>query len=899
VTIANNVMVPPESNAQPLIVGKEGENFKWDANVAKQGAAIGDAGSAGIKLVDLKMTRGADGVWRRDGDKPREHKPLAAGDDVGTTWRKQHAVSSAAINADALLAAAEKSGKPIEMSNEKLSVRVDSETRKVTVKSIARAGWAVESLALCPEILNAGGVALRSVEHKDALGTAQAVEFESEGGAQRVWIYKNLPFVFTRATLRDAGATSGDLRKVTPISFQVSPGKADLSKTRFFGSDGLGEKGKARPSYVFLAVVEPESNAGLVTGWITHDRASGIVEPKLSNGKLIIDSRSEYGMPAMNGRKEERGETYVIGFFDDARLGLEQFADATAKINDIKLPPVPNGYSTWYHGKSTGTTGALDQKRMAELAKFADENHLDAYGLNFLQIDDQWQVQRRDFTTHKKGDNAPYADGMKKTADTIKQHGFFAGLWITPFGWQGQDVQDGKDSPNKTALKDKPDYFVKRQDGSVYQVRWAGDCLDMSNPEARKFLGDVIGRMTHEWGYKLLKIDGLWAGMACKILYPSPDYRDDGLGDAVFYDKNKTNVEVYRDGLKLVRESAGKDVFLLGCNIAQNMRTMGASIGLVDGMRVGPDIKADWGAVVRCARPATWLYFWNGRVWHNDPDCLMLREPLTIENGQAWASWIALSGQMNLVSEWLPGLPPERLDIYKRTIPNHGKITARPVDLFDREMPRMWHLSYGEGDDRVDLVGLFNWNAPARQSSDSAAMEEPTSPEATGARRVETGPITIKLDPARLGIPGGAEQQFISFDYWAKAFLPAFSGAQEIQLAPGTCKVIALRKKIDRPQLLSTSRHITQGLVDVVKVEWDAGKRALRGRSRLVGGDAYEFRMDTAGAVMQTISLSADDQSANVSASPKQEGNHLRVTLNSPVTREVSWEIRFSGGGGQ
>src|SRR5205085_4967673 len=118
---------------------------------------------------------------------------------------------------------------------------------------------------------------------------------------------------------------------------------------------------------------------------------------------------------------------------------------------------------------------ASDQDRMARLAKWSKENHLDEFGLNFLQIDDGWQVARRDFTTYKP--NGPYADGMKKTADAIHAQGFKAGIWLTPFGWQGQDVQDGKNVPNKTVLKDHSDYFVHRSDGSIYQVHWAGDCL--------------------------------------------------------------------------------------------------------------------------------------------------------------------------------------------------------------------------------------------------------------------------------------------------------------------------------------------------------------------------------------------------------------------------------------
>ena len=62
-----------------------------------------------------------------------------------------------------------------------------------------------------------------------------------------------------------------------------------------------------------------------------------------------------------------------------------------------------------------------------------------------------------------------------------------------------------------------------------------------------------------------------------------------------------THVEAYRTGMKIVRETAGKDVFILGCNLAQNMRILGPSIGFVDAMRIGPDNKA--GLVADDARP--------------------------------------------------------------------------------------------------------------------------------------------------------------------------------------------------------------------------------------------------------------------------------------------------------
>jgi hypothetical protein len=707
--------------------------------------------------------------------------------------------------------------------------------------------------------------------------------------------------VCAKVSLKNSGALPLTLKTIIPVSCAIESSSSSSPDLKVFGSDGPALASKGKTSYVFLALVDPKTRAGLVSGWLTHERASGVVALQGDGGPLHFDARSEYGRRVIAPGESFEGETFAIGFFDDCRDGLEALADATAKINQIKLLPPWSGYSTWYHGKATGSTGALDEKRMAQLAKFAHDQHLADYGLTFLQIDDQWQVGRRDFTSHKP--NGPYPGGMKKTADVIHANGFKAGIWLTPFGWQGKDQRTDQQGrvqkmPNETVLKDHPDWFVHRQDGTVYDVFWAWDCLDMSHPQARQFLKDVVTRMTHDWGYDLLKIDGLWAGMACKILYPSPAYRGDGLGDAVFYDKNKSNIEIYRDGLRLVREAAGKDVFLLGCNIAQNMRTMGGSIGLVDAMRVGPDIGAKWDNVVRCARPASILYFWNGKVWHNDPDCLMLRDPLTVENGRAWGSWIALSGQLNLVSEWLPDLPPERLDIYKRTVPNHGH-TARPVDLFERDLPRIWHLTWGEGEDRHDVVGLFNWNPPGGASGRNVAaatQEEPTEAAArTEKSRGEGESVKLSIDLAQLGIPDAQGAKVVGFDYWDNSFVPAFDGTKEFDVPAGSCKIIAVRRVSDHPQLLSTSRHVSQGLPDVIEAKWDPAKRTLCGRSKLVGNDPYELRIDASSSMkMSDASVSSDDRGAGVSAQGNQDGRQVRVSINSPVTREVTWEVHFA-----
>jgi len=424
-----------------------------------------------------------------------------------------------------------------------------------------------------------------------------------------------LPFVCVRTRIHNGGSEQTVIDTVTPVSFDLDLGKAP-NDLRALGCDGLTPADKDRIGYTFLAVANPATRAGVVAGWLTHERGSGVVLSSANESSVRIEGRSEYGKLLIEPGQTAEGELFAVGYFDDGLVGLEAYADAIARANRVKLRPVTSGYCTWYH------SGALSEKRMAQLAEFCEEN-LTRFGFKVLQIDDGWQISERDFTTYNP--DGPYPGGMKANADKVRAAGMTAGIWFIPFGWNHE----------RPAFENHQDWFVHRDTGEVYDVHWAGDCLDMTHPEARSFLRDVVSQITKEWGYKYIKIDGLWTGMAVKILYPEPGYRDDNLGDAVFHNPRKTNVEAYRDGLKLVREAAGDDVFILGCNIAQNMRTLGASFGMVDGMRVGRDIGADWLKIKPCVEMGSRLYFMHNRVWYNDPDCLMLREPLTLEQARA------------------------------------------------------------------------------------------------------------------------------------------------------------------------------------------------------------------------------------------------------------------------
>jgi len=126
-------------------------------------------------------------------------------------------------------------------------------------------------------------------------------------------------------------------------------------------------------------------------------------------------------------------------------------------------------------------------------------------------------------------------------------------------------------------------------------------------------------------------------------------------------------------GYAAIRRGAGDDTFLLGCGAP-----LGSAIGLVDGMRIGPDVAPWWEvpprrrgppgyegtmpATANALRAVQARQFMHRRLWLNDPDCVMLRTTdteLSVDEVRRWALAVGDSGGMVMVSDDLANLGPD------------------------------------------------------------------------------------------------------------------------------------------------------------------------------------------------------------------------------------------------
>ncbi len=654
--------------------------------------------------------------------------------------------------------------------------------------------------------------------------------------------------------------------------------KADQVKV--LGTAGLTKISDNPGSYMFTAVANPDSNKGVVAAWLTTNKASGIVFTKQTEtNKIVIQAEAQYGrweIPAQADAASLQGEILLVGLFDDCRIGLEEYGNLIADYYKIKLHPQPAGYCTWYSNQF-GRAGQEQSTR--EFIDMAAEQ-LAPFGFTVFQIDDGWQKggsrngPNKNFTQHNP--QGPYPSGMKATADYIKSKGFTAGLWLMASSGNWNDPY----------YADKQDWFVKgavnypapgqentrrfKQTisiGKPYDTFWGGTCFDFTNPVVQNYVKNEFDQISNNWGYKYFKMDGLWTAMGVMQNYINDGYSADDIGDQIFKDMSKPQVEIFRDALKLYRAGAGEDSFFLGCCIAQNMRSMGASYGLLDAVRIGPDNGANWGGICRGPVRGTARYFYNGRVWYNDPDPVYVRDGVPLCQSRLICTWAAISGQLYLFSDWLPTLSEQRVDLLKRTMAPHRCYNARPVDLFESELANIWNLTDG----KYTILGLFNWNA-----KDKLTLNKPVE--------------KFDLD---------ADSTYVGYDFWSNSFIVPFKGSFTTEISPASCRAISLRKMESNPVLVSTSRHVCSPLFDVQNEAWDNQQLVLSGTSMVVGNDAYELRIISSnGLKLAADALSVEGNNSNTVSKPiiTQQGPCIRILFTSSQSGKINWKVRFEKG---
>lgn len=341
---------------------------------------------------------------------------------------------------------------------------------------------------------------------------------------------------------------------------------------------------------------------------------------------------------------------------DPGPLYSEYAARWGAEAGARTATPAPAGWCSWYQYFSSVTP---DDVR-ANLALAA------AHGLQVVQVDDGYQAAIGEWLEPRPS----WAGGTAAVAADIAGAGLRPGIWTAPFL-----VDEGG-----RLARDHPDWVLGR---AMHNPRWWGGwalALDTTNPAVRDHVSSTLAALV-EQGFGYHKVDFLYAAAL-------PARRAD---------PSCTRAQALRLGMEAVRRGVGEGAFLLGCGAP-----FGPAVGVVDAMRVSPDVTDRWQPrhplpgfqeAASCARNAVATSVLRAplhrRLWVNDNDCLLLR-PVQTELDRAQrrllAATVAGAGGFTVVSDDLSLYGAEEWELLD-DVRAAGAGRDRPLDLDDPFAP--------------------------------------------------------------------------------------------------------------------------------------------------------------------------------------------------------------------
>jgi len=563
-------------------------------------------------------------------------------------------------------------------------------------------------------------------------------------------------------------------------------------------------------------IFDPQSKKSAVAGFITGDKAGNIIvtdfNPALSgkeNRRLGISDYAGQSIyrPPLPIKSGFSSEILYLDFFESSPFdALEKYADAIPKWSRSKVwsAATPTSWNSW--GEYIHDIN--EQNMLANLAFAA--NNFKPFGMKYFQIDDGYQIAWGDWDADPK----KFPHGMKWFADQVRAQGMVPGIWIAPF----------EASVDSKVFKEHPDWFLARND-LIEKFFLSNDLrvLDLTKPGAQEFLRQTIRKYVRDWGYQWIKIDFIYYIIAYSR-----------IGDG-----SETVFQIYRDGLRIIKEEAGPDVFVLGVGV------VGFNYGLVDGQRLGLDNMPVWNnrkklfnwktfgfnqGLAPTARVVARRYWLNYRVWINHPDLiffnndrrLQMKVPeLSFDEALCFANLVGLSGGIVKIGDKMVDMTDKEIAVIQKILPVFPA-SGRPLDLFEKETPEIWRLPIKTDFDSWEVLGFFNWGK-----------------NWIGKKEIPEQKRTISVKISALGLDPA--KKYLVFDFWNEKFVGVFQNDIALELEPRTSAVLAVRELKDHPVFLSYNRHITQGAIEIKTIKWDAASKILAGSQDAVPG--FEYRL--------------------------------------------------------
>lgn len=482
---------------------------------------------------------------------------------------------------------------------------------------------------------------------------------------QRIRIATDGRFVYAGLAVRNTGTREVRVKTMVPLAGTVATGgKPEDLRFLTYGKSWSAalRRGATQSSTFHLPFHDIDSKSGGVIGAADARRDSAVFLTA-SAQTAKVTGQCDHGTPG-GGELCRSGATVETSAFfltwdANSVQAMEDYARLVNRHNRISLPASPTGWCSWYCYWDYALTEDVVLANIDFISK-----GLRDYGLLYFQLDDGWQKG-----TRCSGDweaNAKFPRGMKYIADQARAAGLKPGLWLGPFGEDG----DNRGQP------------------ALYT---GGKGYDLAGQGWQSWMAGLMDKVWNQWGYEYQKHDFLAYGKST--------------------DRDLPFQEVYRRGLKLAKAKAPKSAFFLSCIPANEFAALGCS----DAQRIGGDVDAAWRYMMIAAEVSGRKFHINRQFYIADPDVICVRPPLSTEMARMYLTLGSLFGGSLLMSEKYPELPPDRVEMTKKVLPATGDV-ARCVDVFEPrggfapDYPRIWDARVARPFESWHVVGLFNWD---------------------------------------------------------------------------------------------------------------------------------------------------------------------------------------------
>lgn len=482
---------------------------------------------------------------------------------------------------------------------------------------------------------------------------------------------------------------------------------------------------------------------------------------------------------------------------------LERYSDLLAAEQGVaEVRRMPAGWCTWYQ--------YFTKVRQVDVVSNVErlENDYPGLGIEVIQVDDGYAPAPGDWL--ETGES--FDEGMKALAEDIASRGKVPGVWVAPFTV----------TRSSKIFKEKPGWIQRNRKGrpvlAGINPLWGGRFygLDVTDPEVLEHLREVFTTFAG-YGYRFFKLDF----MAC------------GLLEGKKHDGSLTRAEAGRRALEVIRESVGKDAFIMA---AGGPVLLGA--GILDAQRLSGDVAPYWTAryqrflrdrstpgVRNSITNAMTRAFLCGRPFEGDPDCLMARAEqtrLTEAERRTLASTIAVFGGSFMVSDDVALWGQEEYALVAKSLP-HSRGLARCPDLWEREVPRCLTCRMSDPTGEYVLAMVVNWNQHKG---------------------------TVKTGLEELGLAAG---RWHACEYWSGQYLGEVSSEVEVEgVEPHGCALLRLTRASDEPRLIGSSVNLSQGASEVVAADATPAGMELKLRSPLQAEAVILMSLPGAGDVGAT-----------------------------------------------